>query len=83
MSLINNMLQDLEERQALAGIHDDKVLGDLHAARERGIPGLGNLSLIPVFLLLAGLLACYQEAAFDHTVFYNYHGDSVVCICEI
>jgi tetratricopeptide (TPR) repeat protein len=59
MSLINNMLQDLEERHALAGIRDDKVLGDLHAAHEQGFPGRANHALHPVFLLLTGLLICY------------------------
>jgi len=59
MSLINSMLQDLEERQALAGIRDDKVLRDLYATREHAVPGFSGRAMPPVFLLMAGLLVCY------------------------
>lgn len=59
MSLINNMLRDLEERHALAGGRDGKVLGDLHAADERVFPVRSGRVPHPVFLLLTGLLICY------------------------
>lgn len=68
MSLINNMLNDLEERHALAGIQGDKVLGDLHVANERGFPDRAGSALHPVFLLLAGLLVCYLGYDFYGTL---------------
>ena len=67
MSLINNMLQDLEERQALAGIRDYKVLGDLHASHERNPRGPGN-RMHSLLLLLAGLLVCYLGYNFYDTM---------------
>ena len=67
MSLINKMLQDLEERQALAGVADDEIIRDLRAVDERGfLPDHGRSASVVAFLVLIGVMLCYL--GYDYAV---------------